>query len=292
MKPKNCICLLCFLLSSCAEEEIDFQIEKQDIPYEIVVQGGVFSINDNQLLTITKAETAVSTTEMPVSGANVEVSDGNTVYRYHETDELGKYESIDKFAGEVGKVYTLKIKYNGKNYFASDTMTKVEPITIDEIPMEKVYWKKVKRQGEELQYISYELSDHVFGYDAPSIWVFPNIFYGFSDSIVDPGHIQYWDKCYLHKGSLPQGIYPAIGNQLDATRRITDTALFIKTSVSNNYYKYIVSVYNNTNWSSSLFSTIPDNVCTNLSKGATGYFYASDVSVFMCQYKDLAERIQ
>ena len=63
----------------------------------------------------------------------------------------------------------------------------------------------------------------------------------------------------------------------------------VKMSMSDRYYDYLISVFNIVDWSGGMFSTIPGNTKTNLSKGGAGYFYASDVKI---RYLDLHEMLE
>lgn len=280
-------------LTACNEEEVDLHFADGDIPYEIVVQGGVCSVMGKQLVYISKPMSVNDTIAIPVSNATVEVSDGQNTYLYRETEQKGEYESVEEFAGEVGKVYTLKIEYCGQTYFASDSMVAATEIELEQIPAgEQTKYMKIEhwRDGEVVFYdfVSIDLSKHKFGCVETAKWVFRDD----SMFVKTPKNIVFAEKYYSHEQSIPQGVFPMAtwGSGVSYNEeRANSPVQCLKMSMSDRYYDYLISTFNLTDWSGGMFSTIPGNVKTNLSKGGAGYFYASDVKI---RYLDLHEMLE
>ncbi len=264
-------------LTACNEEEVDLHFADGDIPYEIVVQGGVCSVMGKQLVYISKPMSVNDTIAIPVSNATVEVSDGQNAYAYCETENAGEYASIDEFAGKVGKTYSIMIEYEGRKYFGSDNMVECDSIQVEYLPVSVTLYKDI------IDHIEINQADHTFGYKSRNIWINGYII----DTVPSPSIIYSWDHTYTHSVTYPQGVFQTRDVTYGFGGRPDDYIRFVKMSVSDNYYKYLISKLNLTEWASGTFSTIPDNVYTNMSKGCTGYFFASDVKILTVQCKNL-----
>ena len=282
-------------ITACTEEEVTLDLKNTGNPYQIAVDGGVFSLGGHQFLKLTVPFEQNGKVK-PASGAKVEVSDGQNTYQYYETDELGEYKSIEEFAGKVGKVYTLKIEFNGNTYSASDSMVAATEIELEQIPAgEQSKYLKVESWSDInpddivfYDFASIELSKHKFGCVETASWVFRDD----SMFIKTPKNIVFAEKYYSHEQSIPQGVFPMAtwGSGVSYNEeRANSPVQCVKMSMSDRYYDYRVSEFNLTDWSGGMFSTIPGNTKTNLSKGGTGYFYASDVKI---RYLDLDELLE
>lgn len=291
------ILLTSILISSCAEEEVTLDLKNTGNPYQITVDGGVFSFGGHQFLKITQPFEQNGKAK-PASGAKIEVSDGLNTFQYYETDEPGEYKSIEKFSGEVGKVYTLKIEYNGKIYFASDSMVAATEITFEQIPAEpQSKYLKIESWSDEnpddvvfYDFASIDLSKHKFGCVETAKWVFRDD----SMFVKTPKNIFFAEKYYSHKQSIPQGVFPMAtwGSGVRYNEETNSPVQCLKMSMSDRYYDYLISTFNLTDWSGGMFSTIPGNVKTNLSEGGTGFFYACDVKNRFLDLNELLEIIE
>ena len=296
--------VLCLFIAGCAEEEISLELENAEMPYQIVVHGGVYSIYGKQFIKLTKPVASTDKRKYPrVREAKIEVTDGQNTYQYYETDEPGEYKSIDKFAGEVGKVYTLKIEYEGKTYFASDSMVATDEITLDEFPVDEIKYTQFDHyvfdtvindytdSVETMKRIDFHMSEHYFGSSKATIWMAWGS--GRSKNLIPPPKwIVMGDKYFSHKGTPPQGVYPMGTRSSGFGCELGDSLELIKITMSDSYYNYHISRFNLTDWYGGIFSTIPGNVKTNLSKGATGYFCACDVKIRFYTYDELFEYVK
>lgn len=300
---KPIVVISCFFIAACAEEEIDLKLENAEMPYQIVVHGGVYSIYGKQFIKLTKPVKFSVERTLPAKGAQIEVTDGQNTYQYYETDEPGEYKSNDKFAGEVGKVYTLKIEYEGKTYFASDSMVATEEITLDEFPVDEMKYTQFDHyifdpnindytdSVETMKRVDFHMSDHYFGSSKATIWMAWGS--GHSKNLMpQPKWLVIGNKYFSHKGTPPQGVYPMMSGLSGFGCEIGDSLELIKMTMSESYYSYQISRFNLTDWSGGMFSTVLGNVKTNLSKGATGYFCACDVKIRYYSFDELLEYVK
>lgn len=304
-KLKSIAFISTLLIAGCAEEEVDLDLKNTGNPYHIVVDGGVFSYGGHQFLKLTVPFEQNGQPE-PAGGAKVEVSDGQNTYQYRETERKGEYESVEEFAGEVGKVYTLKIEYGGQTYFASDSMVAATEIELEQIPAgEQTKYLKIEHRRSDgtitfNNHIEIDLSKHKFGCAETAKWVFGDM--DTAMYVKTPKNIVLFDPVYSHQSSIPQGVFPMATESIGASYNdykdddyAEDDAIpvqCLKMSMSDRYYEYLISVFNIVDWSGGMFSTIPGNSKTNLSKGGTGFFYASDVKIRYLGLDELLELVE
>ena len=298
-KLKSILFIITLLITACTEEEVTLELKNTSNPHQIAVEGGVFSFGGHQFLKLT-VPFEQNGKAKPASGAKVEVSDGQNTYQYCETEKEGEYESVEEFAGKVGKVYTLKIEYDGQTYFASDSMVAATEIELKQIPAgEQTSYKKTedwKEDGTTVynNHFQIDLSKHKFGCAETARWTFKDI--DSSYYVRTPKDLVLLDPAYSHQSSIPQGVFPmATAGTFAAYNEDYEYAApiqCVKMSMSDRYYDYLVSEFNLTDWSGGMFSTIPGNTKTNLSKGGTGYFYASDVKIKYLGTEELLELVE
>ena len=296
---KPIVVISCFFIAACTEEEVTLDLKNSGNPYQIAVEGGVFSFCGHQFLRLTQPFEQNEKAK-PASGAKVEVSDGQNTYQYRETEEKGEYESVEEFACEVGKVYTLKIEYNGNTYFASDSMVAATEIELEQIPAgEQTSYTKTENWTEDgatvyNNHFQIDISKHKFGCAETARWTFKDI--DSSYYVKTPKDLVLLDPAFSHQSSIPQGVFPmaTAGTFVAYNEDYEDAAPIqcVKMSMSDRYYNYLVSEFNLTDWSGGMFSTIPGNTKTNLSKGGTGYFYASDVKIRYLDIEELLELVE
>ena len=298
-KLKSIVFIGSLLITGCAEEEVTLDLKNTGNPYQIAVKGGVFSFGGHQFLKLT-VPFEQNGKAQPASGAKVEVSDGLSTYQYRETERKGEYESVEEFAGEVGKVYTLKIEYGGQTYFASDSMVAATEIDLEQIPAEeRTKYRKIKQWQEDgtvgfYNHIEIHAYKHKFGCIETAKWVFGDL--DTSMYVNTPKDIVLYDfPAYSHQSSIPQGVFPMQREGSGPVYNDDEDALpiqCVKMSMSNKYYEYLISVFNIVDWSGGMFSTIPGNTKTNLSNGGTGFFYASDVKIRYLGLDELLELVE
>ncbi|WP_375578760.1 DUF4249 family protein [Marivirga tractuosa] len=272
-----------FSISSCIESEIDFtQItgNTSDIPNQVVVEGGILSVYGKQFVRLSEPSNLDDIGFQPISNAVLELSDGENVFRYAESSEPGEYETIDRIKGEIGKRYVLTIIHNGFTYTASDSM--ISNIENDQIPINEI-------DVDENQRIYTVSKQHNFGFDHSNIWISNQrkITTGYFKQLSPRNIINEEQKIFSHSISLPQGIFPSGFSSFGNAGNASDTIEYLKLSISPDYHNYLISLFNETDWSSGIFSSIKGNTFTNVSEGGRGFFYASDVEVIRMKFGDL-----
>ncbi len=288
-KIKSCIVLI--LLTACQEVEIDvntlFSSKEKDIQFDIVIEGGVVSKKGKQFVRLSRPiginKEGDST---PISDATIQLYDGEKYYVYEESDEAGIYFTHDSISGKVGRLYTLTIEYNYKKYFASDSLVQVSYNKEDRLPVKNVY------EGEHNR-VYFDSDFHNFGYSEPNKWLLKlpsrdnNGNYYIKE--FNTMELANWrNYIYTHNNALPQGLFPNGGIGTAGGGDANAEIEFIKFSLSDKYYKYLLSYFEETDWRAGIFSTYPGNTYTNVSEGGTGYFFASDIKEIKVKFHDLA----
>lgn len=273
------IILFLFLITACRKEEIslhDVDFPSVGSKYAIVVEGGIFSELDLQFVRLTKPGRWAEASPLAegIGDAEVYIQEGEHIYSFAPGEKPGDYFSVDSIRGEVGKTYTLVVSYEGKTYTATDRMVE-GPEPTNRIPVEEgsiAYFTDSFTHKEKVQFSVYA---HAFGYDVAQKWFLKSDLYDLGGTSLF-NDLSRWH--FNHQGSPPQGVFPS-GQRLSCCGGIiTDSEVeFISLSMSDKYYQYLVSLFNETEWAAGLFSVIPGNIKTNVSEGGTGFFYASEV---------------
>lgn len=133
MKARIMMPLLCVLLFTACEKEIDF--DYHEIAPLVVVEGRV--TNEGTEVHITKSRSVTDSVRgKTLPGATVVITcDGHQeTLSYHPADDC--YKSAMK--GQAGKTYQLSIDFEGKHYESASTMPAPAPIISTQF-----YWMKV-----------------------------------------------------------------------------------------------------------------------------------------------------
>ncbi len=268
----------------CVKEKIEIN-ELTKLNYngdisDVIIEGYISSEKSVQFVKLSKPSKLVDSNKYtPINNAEVFVTDGETTYRYGLSTTEGLYQSNAPFQGVIGKVYTINVLFENMQYTASDSMIFCDSIINYPINQIRIFDSHIEIHSNE----------HNFGFDKPCIWTFiekqldslnrfPHIDINFSERFF---------FIYNHTGNLPQGIFPSGFTSIGLAGPENDTLEIVKMAVSDAYYNYLVSYFNITDWNSGMFSTIPGNTLTNVSKGGTGYFHTTDIKRFRMTYKDL-----
>ncbi|HPE18764.1 MAG TPA: DUF4249 family protein [Tenuifilaceae bacterium] len=279
--------LVAITFLSCQKELIDINdlpFTDSDLNLEIVVSG--FVSNEKSKCKITLSRPILISGDIdfvPLNEAIVFLNDGIDTFAFELVNDKGDYFSLDSIEGIVGHEYTLMVTYNSKLYTASDVLPEVS--NENAFPIHNVQYFPNE------DFVQIMISEHNFGYQVPNIW---NCIEGTYDSL-NTFHLPHKDlkdlynmRIYSHIGSLPQGVFPAGTWSTFASGLANDSLEIVKMSISNSYYEYLLSVFNETHWKAGMFSTIAGNVKTNVSEGGTGYFYAINAERERYAYGHLA----
>lgn len=243
--------------------------------YDLSVEGGYNTYSVSQYIRLTKPALYPDSAPTPISKAIVVVNDGRADIIYKETKTPGVYMGSSNSDPNYNNAYTLTIKYNGKSYTAVDTLRQVINIVDDFLPL------STRRVDGKI--VLGTIPKHTFGYLNSNKW-----FIAYQDiPLWNPSRFdqtKYYS--YTHLLGSPNSLYPL--NNLKRTFSLgEDDGIFIyKISLSENYAKYLYSVFMETDWSG-LFSGVPVNVQGNISGNAQGYFSVNDIDFKRYKAKEL-----
>jgi hypothetical protein len=121
------IFFLGILISTTAcKEKIDIELKSTYV--RLVVEGEISNEAKRHTIKITETSNYFSNEPQPkVSGAIVTINDGSNTVTLTETSP-GIYQTDSTYQGEIGKIYTLNIMYNGEEYTSSSMLKSVAPI--------------------------------------------------------------------------------------------------------------------------------------------------------------------
>ncbi|ACU02482.1 DUF4249 family protein [Pedobacter heparinus] len=268
--------LLCLLvLAGCKKIAMDDSFLKPRRVYDLAVEGGFNTLGTAQYIRLTKPALHPDSIPKPIVKASVVVNDGKTDIVFRETTTPGVYQGTNRNDPNYNNAYTLTIKYNGKTYTAVDTLRQVVNIVDDFLPLSTHLQADKTIQGT--------IPKHTFGYLNPNKW-----FIAYQDiPLWNPAKFdqtKYYS--YTHLLGSPNSLYPLNNLKRTFTVGQEDFITIYKISLSENYARYLYSVFMETDWSG-LFSSVPVNVEGNISGNAQGYFSVSDVDARRYKAKEL-----
>lgn len=243
--------LLC--LSGC-EETIDSESGiNNDL---IVVEGIITNERINHRIKITRPYNIQNGEPTPVTGAVVRISDGDDTATLREVPP-GSGNYFTPLARAVfGKTYTLTILYEGKTFIASDNSVPVEPLS--DIALQehnRGYSLLSNSSGDIANFV-----DHTLNWEnTPSC------------TTSCEGKVVFYDLKTIDVNELYK--------PKDELFIFPENTVIIrkKYSVSPAFKAYLRAMMSETRWRGGVFDVERDNVPTNLSQGATGFFAVSTV---------------
>jgi hypothetical protein len=248
------------LFSSGCEKKADWQLKSQASKL-IIVDGIITGENKYQSLTLNFPVTELNAKPIPVTGANMIISDEDSVFRMTEQPTgSGVYKSAKTFRAREGKNYSLLIFYGDQILSAKSTVAQASLFNF------LVYSRDA---DSELYHISWVASS--FSTEPPALWEVlldwskvPG--YQQTDSAKCKARLLFYtlstlDVSEIFAPSVERVSFPA-GTTINETRY----------SLTPEYAEFIREVLLETQWQGGLFNTVPANVPTNLSAGGAGFF--------------------
>lgn len=256
--------VLVFFTTAC-KEKIDIKLK--DTYVRLVVDGTITDEAKKHTVKISETSNYFSNEAQPkVTGAIVTISDGVNVVNLAETS-AGIYQTDSTYKGEIGKTYTLNIRYKNEDYTASSLLKSVAPI--DSISFGQDFFnpnnKTVNLWAQEpatlgeyymwLYYINGNLMS-----DTIKQVVFA------SDEMVNGNYMNGYPIYSMEK--ISQG----------------DTVTLEMLSVNKEYYDFLNALFSEVFGAGNPFSGPPSNVkgnvknITNKDKVVMGYFITSAVT--------------
>ena len=270
------IIVLC-LLTGCVEE-----VDLPDLGAEkfLVIEGRITDEMKKHQVKVTRSTNFKrEESPEPVSGLEIAIA-GPTQTHFLREEAPGIYRT-DSIAGFPGEVYTLRVTGDDQLYEATDTMPLLpEPFTPVEFSKDRAF-------------IDFEYRRHQFGFVQPNLWELHVI----RDSLpadfpqVDPSRLgqqigvevsedyTYLFTYYTHPRIEVSGLLnfeiPHFYGFSPGIRVVQK-----KFSLSEQHYRFLRTLFMETEWRGTLFPATPANIKGNISGGALGFFSAvSSVSV-------------
>jgi len=254
--------LLILGIYSCTEK-IDIQLDEADA--KLAVESYIYAEKDSGFVKLT--QTAGYFSNQPaqrISNAMVTIEINDNLYVLPESQtEKGYYETPPEFDVELNDSLFLTIDLQqdiaGESHYEASTYM---PLISDQIDSIKVIYR------EDFDFWILQL----YAVDPPG----PN-FYMFNvmrnDTLITDSISETFvtddrlvDDIYIN------GVYVNFlpGYQLHAN----DTVTLVTSSITKDYYNFVIELQTEIGYKDPLFSGPPANVSTNLTNGAVGYFSA------------------
>ncbi len=310
--------LYSWLLLSLVSCTKDIEMEIPGYQEQLVIDGSI-ETNMPPVILISKSKDIYASTSLDaflsgfVSGAIVTISDGTTTVQLDEicTDNLPPgteaiaasllgipvselanthlcaYTSFNSdIFGQVGKTYTMEVKYEGQTYTASASI--VSPSSLNQL-----YWK-AKTGLTDYGYAWAELSDNGSQYDA-YYWQSKRINLGPNGQTVDPGYIATFNPVFDDEffNGLTFSFYyenpavwddPNVPEDYKGLYRIGDTVVIKLSKLDQNAFNFLEKKFIQIGTAGNPFAT-PINAPTNITGGALGAWtgYSPTYDTFVCQ---------
>lgn len=298
MKRFNVFLIYLFLLTASCETWDYYTLDKFNFDgtshtVKVFVEGGITTQNAYHRISLYKpSDYLLGTTTENIISAKVYVTHENDTFffkpitkywsEYNEdTLELENpyYQAKERFAAVVDGVFTLHIEYEGEHYFGSDSVVEAVDFDFQDIPLPIVEEANVMMEdAEEQPEYLLSLQWHHFGFPVSNEWIWSG-----KETFIDTINIFYnynYATAYSHQFADAQGLFSNIEYYTAMPPEYTekdDTLVVIRVSLSDGYYKHLNQKFMEYDWKEGVFASQPGNLSTNMSEGAMGYFFASDL---------------
>lgn len=245
---------------SCKKELINkVQFQNPAKQYDLVVEGGVNSLDVNQFIKLSKPAFKISDNTEPINDAQVFIND----VELKILDKDGRYTTNLLNNKRYDESYRLKIIYNGKTYYAEDSLKKVSAINPKDLNVRM-------QKNDDSTFFS--VPKHIFNAIKAA-----KIFYQLpSQTAWTPGFFEvspYY--VFVHTEAPPYGLSPVLEKRTNYVLKPADSITVYKFSVSKDFEKFLYTTFQETDWKS-LFSSTPGSIRGNISGDALGYFSCTD----------------
>lgn len=229
----------------------------------VVIEGLITNQEVRQYVKLSKTtDFYAPQAAVPLEGATVWITDNEGHEYPFQESRPGFYESVEVFAGVIGRTYYMQVDDGGKRFQASEKMYSVT--TVDSLafrPAEDLDSTDVEesRNLEVLVYLN-EPQDEDNYYLAK--------FYRNGEHLNDDGTTVFYFNDDVLNGRIqdfPLPDYFAVG----------DSARAELYSISAEAFRFFADLEKILNNDGGLFSGIPANASTNIEGGAIGYFQVS-----------------
>jgi hypothetical protein len=256
MRVLSIFFVMSYLAISSCEEVVDFPVDSVNTDL-LVVEGMVTNERTSHLVRLTHPYLQQNGEPVPATGATMIISDDAGAVLLHEFPLGSGLYYTPVVRAVSGTTYTLHIYYNGKEYQASDSASPVEPL--DALQYEKVpggYSLKFQQGGQDSYYI-----DHYVSWKNTTA----------CDNSGCEGRLVFYDIKSVDVNEIFKPKKEAFV--------MPENSIVIrkKYSVSPAYKAFLRSMLSETEWRGGVFDVQRDNVHSNLSEGAIGFFAVSTI---------------
>ncbi|HNV29029.1 MAG TPA: DUF4249 family protein [Cyclobacteriaceae bacterium] len=257
MKIRNLLLIFFCVLAAC-EERLDIPLLSEDKDL-LAVEGVLTNENISHTITLTFPYKMMNGKAVPVSGAVVQILEGNSAtYTLTEAPAGSGQYVTPKFRAVFGTTYTLWIQYQGKEYFAQDSSVPVEPLpALDYYKVNDQYSLAFNESGQNASYI-----DHRIDWTTTADCLPGN---------TCEGRIVFYDLKTIDVNEIYKP------GKTDFLFPVNSIIIRKKYSVSSAYRTFLRSMLSETEWRGGLFDVERANATTNLSSGAIGFFAVTSV---------------
>ncbi len=277
MKKINIVLMMGLIIFSSCTKVIDFDLNSS-MP-RLVVEGSITTETKAHIVKLTKTSNYYYNQAAPVvSGAEVTISDGSNVFVLTEQPAgSGIYKTADNVAGQLNKTYTLTIVSEGETYTATSRLDPVAPI--DSIQVKQLFES----------YFGFTDSSYTLSLFANEPAGNEPDYYFWKFSINNIPQTDTLRKVAFQADDMINGspiVDVPVFSIPKNTINIGDTVTLYQYSTDKNYLDFIMGFMYETDWRGTPFDGPPANPPTNLSNGAVGFFYASDMTSSYCIVKN------
>ena len=271
MRAKNIISgvVIFLLLYTGCTERIDLKLN--NTAPRLVVEGSVTTDTMIHFVRLSLSGDFFTNERMPaVTGAKVSISDGIELIPLKESAAApGFYITPTNYHGIPGRTYSLKIENVDINndgvkesYTAESHLNPVTPIDSVKLEYEDTFelWKVLLYANEPANTTNFYMFNLIINDTV------------YTDQMTE---VTIADDRFIN-GSYANGVWVHSIYDDDESISLTpgDTITLIMSSISEEFYNYIVALQTETRISVPLFSGPPANLPGNISNGALGFFRA------------------
>lgn len=251
------IYMILLVFSTACEEKVDVPLRPQNTGL-LVVEAVLTNENKNQLVRLSLPYSKPNGERIPATGAAVFIFEDTTAFRLAEFPlGSGNYYSTVRRA-VYGKIYTLVIGYEGKQFFARDSSVPAEPLAeLNYLESAEGYSLILNSNGQDPSYV-----EHTINWQNTNACLPGN---------PCEGRIVHYDlkTIDVHESFKPDKMPFYFPRGARVIRK--------KYSVSPAYKTFLRSMLSETEWRGGLFDVQRSDVPTNLSEGAVGFFAVCSV---------------
>lgn len=255
---------VCFLIS--CEETVTIDVNQADA--KVVIQGLVTNQADHQYIRVSSTVGFYADGIAPgVSTADVSVSDDTGMsFSFSESmEETGLYLPDNDFTAQVGRIYTMNVTVDGKNYTATEELLPITTIDSITYEIDEEEFNESDNNGYYYNALMYtrepqdEVNFYMFKFYRNGEWLNEN---GEDITVTDDVAV----------GEAIEGL------EMPEYHAIGDSVSMEMYSLTQEQYIYWSDVANLIFSDGGVFSPLPANPRSNISGGALGVFQVSGLA--------------